>query len=318
MGKRERVYICECWGRDGLQNIAKIIPTAEKTELINKMAHAGYARIETTSFSNPKQLPQFADAEDVLRRIERVPGVCYKATTINERALDRAIAAKNAGYGPTEVTFMISVSERHNIFNTKLNHAEHWAQFERMAEKAHANDLKIIATLGTVYGCPLDGDVPPEQVWRMTEKYLTLAPEYIVLGDTTGAGNPLTVKEMFGELIARRPHIKYVAHFHDTRGTGVANVMAAFASGVRYFDCSLGGIGGQPAGYGHVYHQGFSGNVCSEDVICMFDEMGVDTGISQEDAVALGLRAEEIIGAPQRSNVLRCGPVSHAPKPEYE
>ena len=310
--KDNRVYICECWARDGLQNIPKIIPTSEKVEMINRFAKAGYARIETSSFSNPKKLPQFADAEIVFKDIDRVPGVGYKATCINERALDRAIAAKAEGFGPTEVSFMISVSEAHNLFNTKMSHEEHWKSFEQMAQKAHDSDLKIVATLGTVYGCPLDGDVPPQNVWAFVERYLELGVEYICLGDTTGTANPRLVKEMFGELVARHPEVKYIAHFHDTRGTGVANCVAAYESGVRYFDTSLGAIGGQPAGYGAKYHLGFSGNVSTEDVVCMFEEMGIDTGIDQDTVIELGLRAEEILGEQQRSNVLRCGKVKHS------
>lgn len=309
--KKERVYLCECWARDGLQNIPKIISTDEKVEMLNKFAHAGYARLETTSFSNPKRLPQFADAEEVLRRVERVPGVAYKATCINERAIDRAIAALDEGYGPTEVSFMISVSQAHDQFNTKMTHDEHWAAFDRMAEKAHQANLKIVATLGTVYGCPMDGDVDPKNVYDFVERYLNLGVEYICLGDTTGTGNPKAVREIFGELIARHPEVKYIAHFHDTRGTGIANALAAYEAGVRYYDCSLGGIGGQPAGYGAKYHLGFSGNVCSEDLICMFDEMGIPTGIDQQTVIDLGLRSEEIIGEPQRSNVIRCGKVIH-------
>lgn len=310
--KKDRVYLCECWARDGLQNIPKVIPTDEKLEMLNKFAHAGYARLETTSFSNPKRLPQFADAEEILKRVERVPGVCYKATCINERALDRAVEAVKNGYGPTEVSFMISVSQAHDLFNTKMTHAERWVQFDSMAKKAHDNHLKIVATLGTVYGCPMDGDVDPKDVWDFAERYLALGVDYICLGDTTGAGNPRAVREMFGELITRHPEVKFIAHFHDTRGTGLANAVAAYEAGVRYFDCALGGIGGQPAGYGAKYHLGFSGNVCTEDLVCMFEEMGIPTGIDQQTVIDLGLRAEEILGAPQRSNVIRCGKVKHS------
>jgi hydroxymethylglutaryl-CoA lyase len=307
----ERVYICECWARDGLQNIPQTIPTAEKLEMLNKFAQAGYARIETTSFSNPKRVPQFADAEEILQRIERVEGVCYKATCINARALDRTVETAQKGYGPTEVSFMISVSQAHDQFNTKMTHAQRWAEFASMAKICHDNHFKIVATLGTVYGCPLTGNVAPNDVWDFVKRYLDLGVDYICLGDTTGAGNPRAVKEMFGELIARYPDVKYIAHFHDTRGTGVANCVAAYESGVRYFDSALGGIGGQPAGYGEKYHLGFSGNVCTEDLVCMFEEMGISTGIDQDRVIELGLRAEEILGERQRSNVIRCGKVKH-------
>ncbi len=309
--KKDRVYLCECWARDGLQNIPQVIPTEQKLEMLNWFGRAGYARLEVSSFSNPKRVPQFADAEEMFRRVERVPGVKYKATCINERAIQRAAALVEEGKAPDECSFMISVSQAHDQFNTHMTHAERWEQFGRMAKICHSNNLKIVATLGTVFGCPFDGDVPKEKVWEFAERYLDLGVEYICLGDTTGAGNPCQVKEVFGELIARHPDVKFIAHFHDTRGCGIACAYAAYEVGVRYYDCSLGAIGGQPAGYGEKYHVGFSGNVCTEDLVCMFDEMGIDTGITQDEIIAIGKRAEEILGAPQRSCVLRCGKAVH-------
>lgn len=308
--KSERVYLCECWARDGLQNMEKIIPTEQKVSFLNEIAKAGYARVETTSFSNPKRIPQFADAEKVLQLIERVPGVSYKATCINERALKRAIEAKENGYGPDEISTMISISEAHNKANTGMTHQEHWKQIDNMVSEAKRNGFRVICTLGTVYGCPIAGDVPQEEVFKFVQHYVDLGAEWICLGDTTGAGNPWQVKEIFGELISRFPKITFVAHFHDTRGTGIANCLAAYEAGVRYFDVSLGAIGGQPAGTAK-YHLGFSGNTSSEDLVCMFEEMGIPTGISQDEVIRLGLKAEEILGAPQKSNVIRCGKVVH-------
>ncbi len=308
--RKDRVYMCECWARDGLQNMEKVVATVDKVAMINLFAKAGYARIETTSFSNPKRLPQFADAEKVLQTIDRMPNVSYKATCINERALDRAIEAKRNGYGPDEVSFMISVSEAHNQYNAKLTHQEHWRQISEMMGKAVDAKLRVIATLGTVYGCPLAGDVPQSKVVEFVQRYVDIGAGWICLGDTTGAGNPRQVKEMFGELLARFPQITFIAHFHDTRGTGIANSYAAYETGIRYFDIALGGIGGQPAGSAK-YHVGFSGNTCSEDLICMFEEMGIHTGIKPQEVVDLGLESERILGSHQRSNVVRCGIVKH-------
>jgi len=147
-------------------------------------------------------------------------------------------------------------------------------------------------------------------VLKFVDRYVKLGATIVSLGDTTGAANPFQVKEMFGELIARYPKTNFLAHFHDTRGTGIANCVAAYEAGVRYFDSSLGAIGGQPAG-GSKYHLGFSGNVCTEDLVCMFNEMGIDTGISSDDVINLGIKAEKIIGTTCRSNVIRCGKVVH-------
>ncbi len=311
--KKDRVYFCECWCRDGLQNVEKIISTDDKVAMINAFSQTGYARIETTSFSNPKRLPQFADALDVLKKIERNPDVSYKVTCINDKALDRAIEAKKEGCGPNEISTMISVSEPHNKYNTGMTHETHWKQISAMIELAHKNDIRVIATLGTVYGCPIVGDVPPENVYGFVKRYVDLGAQFVCLGDTTGAGNPRNVKEMFGELRARYPKTTFVAHFHDTRGTGLANALAAYEAGVRYFDSALGGIGGQPAG-GTRYHLGFSGNVCTEDLASMFEEMGIPTGLDLNKMLENGHRAEEVLGEPQRSNVLRCGLVVHKPE----
>lgn len=308
--KTDRVYLCECWARDGLQNMETVVSTDDKVMMLNRVAKAGYARVETTSFSNPKRLPQFADAEEVLKRITREPGVSYKVTCINDRALARAIEAKNNGYGPNEISTMISVSEAHNKYNTGMTHDVHWKQIDAMVADALKNGLRVIATLGTVFGCPIAGNVPKEEVLQFVKHYIDLGATWIAFGDTTGAANPRQVKEFYDELYSLYPNINYVAHFHDTRGTGIANCLAAYSAGVRYFDVSLGGIGGQPAG-GARYHEGFSGNTTSEDLICMFEEMGIPTGISQDEVISLGLKAEEILGAPQKSNVIRCGKVVH-------
>ena len=310
MEKLERVYLCECWARDGLQNMEKIISTEDKVSLINDIARAGYARVEATSFSNPKKLPQFADAEKVMQQIIRPAGVSYKTTCINGRAVERAIEAKNNGYGPDEVSFMISVSEAHDKFNTGMTHEEHWRQFDEMVGTALENGLRVIGTLGTVYGCPIDGDVPQKKVIQFARHYYDLGARFISLGDTTGAANPRQVKEMFGELTALFPDATMIAHFHDTRGTGIANSLAAYEVGVRYFDVSLGGVGGQPAGTAK-YHLGFSGNTVSEDLVCMFEEMGISTGVDQDAVIELGFKSEKILGTPQKSNVLRCGRVKH-------
>jgi hydroxymethylglutaryl-CoA lyase len=245
--------------------------------------------------------------------IERNPYVSYKVTCINDKALNRVIETKEAGYGPNEISTMISVSEPHNTYNTGMSHEVHWRQISAMIKLALQNNLRVVATLGTVYGCPIAGDVPSEKVYEFVKRYVELGAQFICLGDTTGNGNPYAVKAMFCELKVRHPQTTFVAHFHDTRGTGLANAVAAYEAGVRYFDCALGGIGGQPAG-GHRYHMGFSGNVCTEDLASMFEEMGIHTGLDLHKTLENGRRAEEILGEPQRSNLLRCGLVVHKPQ----
>ena len=306
-----RICVCECWARDGLQSIPQFIPTEHKLEMLRLFAGLGFTRIEATSFSNPKVVPQFADADEVLAGLERKPGVSYKATCVNERAVDRAIEAVKAGHGPNEVSFTISASETHNLHNSKMSHAEHWDKLERMARKANEAGLRIIATIVTAFGCPWEGDVPRQRVEDFARRFAALGAHYICLGDTTGSANPVQVREMFTALRGECPEVNFIAHFHDTRGTGIANCVAAYESGVRHFDCSIGGIGGQPALAQRRYQPGNGGNVCTEDLVCMFNEMGVETGIDSAALLECGRRAEKILGTQLRSNVLRCGLVQH-------
>lgn len=305
-----KVTICECWARDGLQSVEQFIPTEKKVEIINRLSRAGFPRVEVTSFSNPARLPQFGDAEQVLRLIDRGVDARYKATCVNERALARALAARAAGFGPDEVSFVVSASEAHNVYNVSRPLADHWAELERMIEKAHADGLRVIATVLTAFGCPISGDVPEQAVLEAVGRYVGLGCTYVCIGDTIGAANPVGVKRVFGTLLDRFPGVAFIAHFHDTRGTGLANCVAALEVGVTHFDSSLGGIGGQPAG-GARYQEGFTGNCCTEDLVCMFAEMGVDTGLDPDEVLEIGRAAEEVLGAPQRSLVLRAGRVRH-------
>ena len=306
-----RVYLCECWARDGLQSIPQFVPTADKIKMLNEFSNLGFARIEATSFSNPKVVPQFVDAVDVLRGLNRKPGVSYKATCVNEKALDRAVETVQEGFGPDEVSFTISASETHNLQNSKMSHAEHWGKLEKMVRKADDAKLHVVATIVTAFGCPWEGTVSPQKIWKFVERFEQLGVNSICLGDTTGSANPWQVKAMFNELIARHPRIRFIAHFHDTRGTGIANCIAAYESGVRYFDCSIGGVGGQIANAQRRYQPGNGGNVCSEDLICMLNEMGVETGIDSAALISCGKQAEAILNMELRSNVVRCGMVQH-------
>lgn len=306
-----RVIISECWARDGLQSIPQIVPAEQKIRMINRFAQLGFQRIEATSFSNPKVVPQFADASEVLQGIDRSYGASFKATCVNEKAVDRAIDAAQQGYGPTEISFTISASQTHNLQNSKMTHEEHLGKLQRMMDKARMQTFRVIATIITAFGCPWEGDVPEERVYRFAEIFAKMGAEYICLGDTTGSANPVKVKRMFTELGNQFPQIHFIAHFHDTRGTGIANCVAAYESGVRYFDASIGGIGGQIAQAERRYQPGNGGNVCTEDLVCMFNEMGIDTGIDSQALLDCGRECEEVLNMELRSNVVRCGLVQH-------
>ncbi|GAW93937.1 hydroxymethylglutaryl-CoA lyase [Calderihabitans maritimus] len=309
-----KVIIGECWARDGLQNEKKIIPTEQKVYMINKFQELGFKKIEVTNFAHPKYLPQFADALEVLKRIDRKPGVDFRAIVTNMRGLERAIEAKEMGYPVQELAFVISASEAHNKANVNMSHKENMALLEKMCEKALEHGFNILAWVLTAFGCPIKGDVPIEKVVEFGKWWKSLGARWIGFGDTTGMCNPRQAS-YFYEYIKDEGFTpeEIIVHFHDTRGTGIANNVAALQAGMIYFDTSIGAIGGQPATGAPLYHLGYAGNTCTEDLVCMFEEMGVDTGIDIQGLMEVGREAERIVGRQLRSNVIRCGPVQHEP-----
>lgn len=310
---------CECWARDGLQSLPDVVSTDDKVEMIDRIARAGFPKLEVTSFSHPKLLPQFADAVDVLRRIERRPGVSYVVLMPNMKGFERLEVCQKDGHGASEIILMISSSERHNMLNFRMPIDEAMREHAAIMARAHAIGIRVIGCAGTVYGCPVAGDLTTAEVARIVKFYLDEGAQTIMLGDTTGVANPRLVRERIGELRAQFPGAEFIAHFHDTRGTGVANSLAALELGLRYVDCSIGAIGGQPATKTAKYSAGYTGNTCSEDLIGMLQEMGAETGVDLEQLIATGRRAEAIIGHRLRSNIILSGPVIHGESsPEKE
>ncbi len=306
------VIMGECWARDGLQNEARFVPTAEKVAMITGMVDAGFTRIEATNFAHPKYLPQFADAEEVLRRIPRKPGVHYRAICTTPRGVGRAIAAKDAGFGADELAFVISGSEAHNLANVKMSHRDNQLALEAMAKDAIASGHEVFGWVLTSFGCPIQGDVPVTDVIRLGKWWRDIGATYIGFGDTTGVANPRQVSRFYEEVLgAGIPKEQLVAHFHDTRGWGMANTLTALTFGLRFADSSLGAIGGQPKTGAADYHRGFTGNTCTEDLVGMLEEMNIRTGIDLDALVALGARAEDVLGRRLRSNFLMAGPVPH-------
>lgn len=309
------IVACECWARDGLQSIPAVVSTDHKVEMLNRIVAAGFGKLEVTSFSHPKLLPQFADAAEVLKRIDRRPGILYVVLMPNMKGFERLAVCQQEGYGASEIILMISSSEKHNLLNFRMTIDEAMREHAAIMERAHALGIRIIGCAGTVYGCPVGGDISTAEVSRIVGFYLDAGAQTIMLGDTTGVANPRLVRERIGELLATYPGAEFIAHFHDTRGTGVANSVAALELGLHYVDCSIGAIGGQPATGAAKYSAGYTGNTCSEDLLALLEEMGVDTGVDIEQLIDAGRRAEEIIGQRLRSNVVLAGPVTHRPVP---
>ncbi len=300
----EKIVLCECFARDGLQHENALIPAATKIEAIDRFASLGFGRVEATSFTNPKNVPQFADATEVLTGIVRRPGVRFKATCVNPRSVERALAAAVAGHGPEEISVLLSASEAHTKRNLNRTPAEQWANVEAMIAAA-AGQFVLVGTISVALGCPFEGHVDPAVVVADAERLASLGVKLIAIGDTTGMGNPRTVQTLFRRLFDAVPGITPIAHFHDTRGTAIANCVAAYEAGVRCFDSAFGGVGGHPVSIS--YGGGYTGNVCTEDLVGVFSQMGIDTGLDLGRLIETAQWCEQVLGRPLRGMVTRSG-----------
>jgi hydroxymethylglutaryl-CoA lyase len=294
------VTLCECFARDGLQHEPAFVPTATKRALIERFAGLGFPRIEATSYSNPKIVPQFADASELLRTLRRSSGVFYKATCANVRAVERAIADLDAGYGANEISLLVSATESHTQKNLSRTRAEQWANIEEMVAAAKGR-FRLVGTVSVAFGCPFEGKVDGSSVVEDVQRFVSLGVEHVALGDTTGVATPATVKNLFSKLKGAVP----IAHFHDSRGTGLVNYVAAFEAGARHFDSSFGGVGGHPAKV--KYGGGFTGNVATEDLVSLFESMGIDTGIDLDGLLATAEFCEQALGRELHGRVTRSG-----------
>ena len=295
------VTLCECFARDGLQHEPQFVPTATKRALVERFAALGFSRVEATSYSNPKVVPQFADASELLKTLERRPGVYYKATCANVRAVERAMADLEAGFGANEISLLVSATESHTQKNLNRSRSEQWGNIEEMVAAANGR-FRLIGTVSVAFGCPFEGAVDPAGVASDVQRFLELGVTHVALGDTTGMATPAAVKNVFG-LLPRK--VKPIAHFHDTRGTGLVNYVAAYEAGVRHFDASFGGVGGHPAKV--KYGGGHTGNVCTEDLVNLFESMGIDTGIDLDALLATAEFCEHALGRELHGRVTRSG-----------
>ncbi|TMH46048.1 MAG: hydroxymethylglutaryl-CoA lyase [Betaproteobacteria bacterium] len=296
----DAVTLCECFARDGLQHEAAFVPTTAKRALIERFARLGFPRVEATSYSNPEVVPQFADASELLKSLERKPGVYYKATCANVRAVERALADLDAGYGANEISLLVSATESHSQRNLNRSRAEQWQNIADMARAAKGR-FRLIGTLSVAFGCPFEGRVDPGAVVADFEKFRSLGVEHVALGDTIGTATPIAVREMFARIKGGTP----IAHFHDTRGTGLVNYVAAYEAGVRWFDSAFGGVGGHPAKV--KYGEGHTGNVCTEDLVNLFESMGIATGVDLDGLTATAELCERTLGRELHGRVTRSG-----------
>jgi hydroxymethylglutaryl-CoA lyase len=298
-----RVTLCECFARDGLQHEPQLIPVAAKRALIERFAELGFRRVEATSYSNPKVVPQFADASELLRSLTKKPNTFYKATCANLRSVQRAVADHEAGHGANELSLLVSATESHTQKNLNRTRAEQWGNIAEMVKAARGR-FRLVGTVSVAFGCPFEGKVDPGIVVSDVERFLELGVEHVALGDTTGMATPATVKAMFEKAKANKDLVP-IAHFHDTRGSGLVNYVAAFEAGVRHFDASFGGVGGHPAKV--KYGGGYTGNVATEDLVNLFESMGIDTGIDLDALLATAEFCEQTLGRELHGRVTRSG-----------
>jgi hydroxymethylglutaryl-CoA lyase len=295
------VTLCECFARDGLQHEPAFVPTATKRALIERFAALGFRRIEATSYSNPRVVPQFADASELLKSLPRREGAFYKATCANPRAVERALADLEAGFGVNEISLLVSATEAHTQKNLNRTRAGQWTNVEDMVKLAGGR-FRLVGTVSVAFGCPFEGRVDPGVVAEDVARFAALGVTHVALGDTTGLATPKSVAAMVGRMPREAT---LIAHFHDTRGTGLANYVAAYDAGVRFFDASFGGVGGHPAKV--KYGGGHTGNVCTEDLVNLFEAMGIDTGIDLDALVETAHYCEQVLGRELHGRVTRSG-----------
>ncbi|QGZ63423.1 hydroxymethylglutaryl-CoA lyase [Paraburkholderia acidisoli] len=296
--------LCECFARDGLQHETDFIATGTKVALIDRFARAGFARVEATSYSNPAVVPQFADATEVLQALPRVDGVYYKATCANVRAVERALADLEAGCGANEISLLVSASESHSQRNLKQSRAAQWQRIEAMAAAAQGR-FRLIGTISVAFGCPFEGAIDTTSVLADVERFAALGVRHVTLGDTIGVATQAATQQLFRAMREACPEVDAIAHFHDTRGTGIVNYLAALEAGVRHFDVAFGGVGGHPAKV--KYGGGVTGNVCTEDFVNVLETMGVETGIDLAAMMDASAACEEALGRTLASRVARTG-----------
>ena len=296
-----RLYVNDVAVRDGFQIEKNFVPTVTKVELINQLSRTGLHRIEATSFVSAKAVPMLADANEVLGGIDRVPGVIYVALVPNLRGVHNAAAAPKR---PDELNAVVSASETHNRANINRSHEQSLAELAGMVRAAHEAGMKITISLSTTFGCPFEGHVHEDVVFDFVGRFVREGFDGISLADTTGMANPRQVRELVRRVLERFPPPNdafYTLHFHNTRGMGLANVVAGIEAGVRSFDGSVSGLGGCP------FAPGATGNICTEDMVNMLEDMGYDTRVDLAKLLAVARRMPAVVGHDTPGQVMKAG-----------
>ena len=295
-----RARIREVGPRDGFQNEPEVVPTEVKVQLIDALARTGLQRLEVTSFVRPDVIPQLADATQVLERIDVPPGVSRSVLIPNERGLEQALTVRDRF---DEINVFLSASETHNRKNVNRSIEESLTALERVLPRARDAGLRCEGVISVAFGCPYEGRVAPEHVFAIARRLVQAGAEEIGFGDTTGMANPVQVSRFFAAAREQLPGVELTAHFHNTRGQGLANVYAALEAGVSSFESSFGELGGCPV------PPGATGNVATEDVISMLHEIGIETGVDLPALIACSRALQRHLGRELGSHTLVAGPV---------
>jgi hydroxymethylglutaryl-CoA lyase len=308
-GNGKRLYVNEVATRDGFQMEGRFIPTDDKVALVDRLSTLGYAKVEVTSFTSAKAIPALRDGEAVMQRIARRPGVVCTALVPNLRGAERALESRT-----DEFNVVMSVSETHNLSNLRMTRAQSFAQLAEVIALARQAGVPVNVSLSCVFGCPMEGEVPLAAVLAWVDRFAALQVQGITLCDTTGMAFPTQVQALCEAVQARHPGLQWTAHFHNTRGMGLANTVAAVEAGIERLDMSLGGIGGCP------YAPGATGNVATEDVVHMLQCMGYDTGMDLDGLVDAAAVLQALVQHELPAQVSRAGHrlARHAPPADFD
>ena len=307
----QRIFINEVGVRDGFQIEKAFIPTETKIAFIDQLSRTGLAKIEVTSFVHPRFVPNMADAEAVLANIQRATNVIYTALTPNIKGMERAVTCHQSGAKIDEMNLFMSASETHNMANVKRTTAQSLEDFAVMVPMAKAAGIKLNGCVSTSFGCPFEGAVPEARVLDFAALYIDLGFDGVTFADTTGMANPRQVERMMREAMKRFPKTEITLHFHNTRGMGLANVVAGIAAGVTHYDASIAGLGGCP------FAPGATGNICTEDLVNMLQDMDFDTAMDLDKLLAAAVKIPAIVGHDVPGQVMKAGKTMHLhPVPE--
>jgi hydroxymethylglutaryl-CoA lyase len=326
MNYPKKVTIGDITVRDGFQHEEKYIPLEAKLWVAEQLILSGFKHIEVTNLGNPTGMPQFKDADELMKKIRNskkishlLESVSLTCVTIREKAIERAIKNKEDGFGPDRILLMVSTSESHHIKNSGLSLADYWKMAEKYIKKANDAGIKVNGTVSTIWGCPIEGPTDMKKAVDFTKRWFDIGVKDVEHADHDGSASPDRIYKYFSMLMDefQKPN-KHIVHLHTTRGWGLANILAALQAGMTNFESTMGGLGGQPAnfvngvpvsGTGDYYYSdpGIVGLVSTEDMVVMMDEMGIETNLDIENVLQIGKMVEKIIGRRLRSECIKTG-----------